>query len=316
MTVRATLFIPGTPRSVDAWAQALAQHGLRFDGQRLEGAPCVASMELIPNDGHFAEAFRLPTLTDAQRRAIGNAGGALILYVEQPLHEVAKPLAGVVATLGNCGALAVRIEQSKLGFPVNDWVNLVGSGDPWALYRAAVIVLSGEKSELQSCGMHVFALPDAKVKMEGRDGNELLGTFNVFQLADDPVLRSGETFAPDAETPRRVLQRTPDTSYPASHPCHNPFGVWELGPEGGVARRLNENELEFLFTPSLAALLMAAEEKKGAPLTNAEVDAIRDKAVCMAVKPRHARAMERSRGYADIEPERAFEHWQLLRQTM
>jgi hypothetical protein len=314
MTVRASLFIPGTPNSVDAWTQAVAQHGLRFDGQRLDGAPSVASFELIPNDGEFADAFRLPTVTDAQRSAIGKAGGALILYVDKPLQEVAKPLADVVAILGKCGALAVRIEESKLGFPVNDWVDLVSRGDPWALYRAAVLVLSGENDALQSCGMHVFGLPDAKVKMEGRGGNELLSGFNVFQLADDPILRSGETFAPDAETPRRVLQRNPDASYPASHPCHNPFGVWELGPEGGVARRLNE--LELLFTPSLAALLTAAEKQKGTPLTKAEVEHIRDKAVCMAVKPRHARAMERSRGYADIEPERAFEHWQLLRQSV
>lgn len=300
--VRATLFIPGKPSSFDAWTEAL------------RGAPFVASTELIPNDGDFADAFLLPTVTDAQRHAIGNADGALIVCVNEPLREIAKPLAKVVATLGKHGALAVRVEESKLGYPVDDWVDLVGSGDPWALYRATVLVLSGEKNELQSCGMHVFALPDAKVKMKGRDANALLGSFNVFQLVEDPILRSGETFAPDAETPKRVLQRNPDTSYPASHPCHNPFGVWELGPEGGKGRRLNE--LELLFIPSLAALLTAAEKQKGAPLTKADVEGIRDKAVCMAVKPRHAQAMERSRGYADIEPERAFEHWKLLRQSV
>lgn len=159
-----------------------------------------------------------------------------------------------------------------------------------------------------------FGLPDARVTADGLDGNELLGSFNVFQLADDPVLRSGETFAPDAQTPRRVLQRSPDARYPASHACHNPFGVWELGPRGGVGRRLNE--LEFVLTPSLAALLAAAEKQKGTPLTEAEVGAIRDEAVCMTMKPRNARTIERSRGYADIEPDRAFEHWQLLRQTV
>jgi hypothetical protein len=313
MTARATLFIPGTPRSIDAWAQAVAQHGLRFDGERLDGAPFVASIELIPNDGHFADAFRLPTVSDAQRSAIANAGGALIVTVDKPLQEIAKPLADVVATLGKCGALAVRIEESKLGYPVDAWVDLVRTENPWALYRAAVVVLSGDDHALQSCGMHVFGLPDATVKMEGRAGNELLGDFNVFQLAEDPVLRSGETFAPDEDTPRRVLQRNPDTSYPASHPCHNPFGVWELGPEGGKGRRLNE--LEIVFMPPLAAVLGATEKQKGAALTKAEVEAIRDKAVCMTMKPRDARAMERSRGYADIDPERAFEHWQLLRQT-
>lgn len=127
------------------------------------------------------------------------------------------------------------------------------------------------------------------------------------------MLRSGETFAPDAETPRRVLQRNPAADYPSGHPCHNPFGIWTLGPPGGKARPLGETEV--VFTPSLAAILMASEEKQGSPLTRAQVEAIRDEAVCMAMTPRHARDLERSRGYADLEPELAWEHWQLLRAT-
>ena len=159
--------------------------------------------------------------------------------------------------------------------------------------------------------MHVFALPDARLRFAGAKANELLGTFNVFQIADDPVLRSGETFSPDADTPRRVLRRGPDARYPSGHASHNPFGVWELGPEGGKAENLSP--LVPVFMPALVVLLTAAENKKGAPLTQSEVGALRDKAVCMMMKPRDVQAMERSRGYADIEPERAFEAWQRLR---
>jgi hypothetical protein len=88
MTVRATLFIPGTSTSVDAWAQALAQHGLRFDGQRLEGAPSVASIELIPNDGHFSDAFRLPhdyapNTPDAKRTAIDEEDDNQLAHEEE-----------------------------------------------------------------------------------------------------------------------------------------------------------------------------------------------------------------------------------------
>jgi hypothetical protein len=32
------------------------------------------------------------------------------------------------------------------------------------------------------------------------------------------------------------------------------------------------------------------------------------------MEPRDAQLLERKRGYADIDPERAFEHWELLRQ--
>jgi hypothetical protein len=299
----ATLLVPGTPSSAAAWNAALAPHGLALEN-------VGASVEVVANDGHFGDAFRLPTVTEAQRRAIANVGSALVIAIEEPLQTVATALAQLVATLARAGALGVRIEQSKLGYPIAEWVTLVGSGDPWALYRATVVVLT-DRGKLASCGMHVFGLPDAEVSADAARGNALLGAFNVFQLAEDPVLRSGETFAPDAETPRRVLDRRPDVRYPSSHPCHNPFGVWAFGPEGGKGRALPQNDV--VFMPALAALLAAAEKHKGAPLTEAEVEAIRDKASCMTVSPRHAQALERSRGYADLDPERAFAQWQLLR---
>ncbi len=53
------------------------------------------------------------------------------------------------------------------------------------------------------------------------------------------------------ETPRRVLERWPDAEYPPGHPCHNPYGVWRVGPAGGVGGGVSE--LVPVFAPSLAA---------------------------------------------------------------
>ena len=39
-------------------------------------------------------------------------------------------------------------------------------------------------------------------------------------------------------------------------------------------------------------------------------------APAMAVDARRALALERSRGYADLEPRRAWEQWQLVRATL
>lgn len=313
MPAGVTLFIPGTQSSVETWAKAVAPHGLRFDGKALGGAPFDAAMEFIENDTHFAEAFVLPTVSDVQREAIDRAGGALVLRIDKPLQSIARELAALVSTLGRCGALAVRIEESKLGYPVKQWVDLVGSGDPALLYRASVIVLVDQTGQSQhSCGMHVFGLPDAAVEFDA-NSNVLLAAFNIFNLAEDPVLRTGETFAPDAETPRRVLTREYDAAYPASHPCHNPFGVWRLGPPGGTAGIVVDEA--FVFIPTLAAILTAAERKKGSALSREEVEAILDTAVCMKMKPRDAQNMERARGYADIEPDRAFEQWQAMRKN-
>ena len=105
--------------------------------------------------------------------------------------------------------------------------------------------------------------------------------------------------------------RTPTSAIRQATGVTTAFGVWTLGPAGGVAERLQE--LTPLFMPSLATLLTAVEDRKGAPLTRVEVEMLVGKAVCMTTKPRDAQVMERSRGYADIEPERAFDQWQALR---
>lgn len=73
------------------------------------------------------------------------------------------------------------------------------------------------------------------------------------------------------------------------------------------------SELAPLFVPSLTALLVAAEQEKGAPLAEHEVVATRDRAVVMMVTPDEARAMEVSRGYRDVDPEDCWADWHRLR---
>ena len=74
-----------------------------------------------------------------------------------------------------------------------------------------------------------------------------------------------------------------------------------------------ENDLIPVFTPALVALLIRAEELNSAPLTRNQVIAIRDNADCVML-PRSAKAeMEDERGYADIDPERCWEDWLIVR---
>ena len=74
-----------------------------------------------------------------------------------------------------------------------------------------------------------------------------------------------------------------------------------------------EAPLVLVFVPALVAVLKAAEDNKGAPLTQDEVIDIRDHAVCMAVSFQTALEMEAERGYADIAPETAWDDWCALR---
>jgi len=77
-----------------------------------------------------------------------------------------------------------------------------------------------------------------------------------------------------------------------------------------------DDQLIITPVPALVAVLLAKEKEKGAPLTQTEVEEITDKAECIAM-PRHARQkVDESRGYQDIDPERAWEQWQEVRKDL
>lgn len=77
-----------------------------------------------------------------------------------------------------------------------------------------------------------------------------------------------------------------------------------------------DKKLVPVFMPSLSAILVNAEDMKGDPLDENEVLAIRDKASCIMMEVDHAEAMDKSRGYSDIDPENCWYDWQMLRREM
>jgi hypothetical protein len=311
---RLTLFVPGTQPSVTAWNAALKHDGLNVEGDVLRGKGLAAKVDVewVENDGGFGAAFSFGTVSAETVKMIDDAPGALVLHWPVDLREGRQEITGVVERLGHAGALGVRLEQSKLGWDTSRWLQLTLADDAWSWHRAAVGFLGSDET-LQSCGMHAFSLPDVLVEVdEDVSGlQHFASVLNVYQLAEDPLILSGQTFSADRETPRRVLERWPDSQYPPDHPCHNPYGVWRLGPGGGTARP--QSELASVFMPALSVLLTALEAKSGQPLTKEEVEATRDKGPCIAMAHRDAQALERSRGYADLDPDLAWEQWQLVR---
>lgn len=67
-----------------------------------------------------------------------------------------------------------------------------------------------------------------------------------------------------------------------------------------------EQELGCVFMPSLISILINAQEKKGALLTQEEVEDIRDRSVVMSMPKSVCETMEKERGYKDIDPEFAW----------
>ena len=87
----------------------------------------------------------------------------------------------------------------------------------------------------------------------------------------------------------------------------------EGGPYGDLAGRPLPVGLSILFIPALAALLARAEELKGAPLTEDQVLGVRDGAKAVVTPADVAAAVVAQRGYAEVDPLRAWESWQSLR---
>lgn len=77
-----------------------------------------------------------------------------------------------------------------------------------------------------------------------------------------------------------------------------------------------DNELIIRHVPSLVATLLAAEREKGSPLDEAEVLQIRDAAPAIAMPLFAFAAVEKERGYQDIDPENCWIEWQSIRLSL
>jgi hypothetical protein len=77
----------------------------------------------------------------------------------------------------------------------------------------------------------------------------------------------------------------------------------------------DDEELVQVFVPPLAQVLYDAETEKGSPLTEDEVNSIRDAAICITLRASVAQAMEDKRG-RDIDPEHAWAQWRVFREQL
>ncbi|TWU43704.1 hypothetical protein Poly51_62260 [Rubripirellula tenax] len=82
-------------------------------------------------------------------------------------------------------------------------------------------------------------------------------------------------------------------------------------------KQMNDDaDLIPVFMPALGAILIAAEDKKGEPLTNDEALTIRDNAACIMMTLADAAKLAESRGYDDLDPENCWYDWQMLRREL
>ncbi len=307
--------VPGPWQAVEAVRDALREAGVA--SERTGDSPFAKGalrVDVVSDPGGFGDALtwgrdgRLPPDVIA---AAAKCTHAALLEFGFLLQDDPALVAKAGRALQQAGGVAVRAEASSCASTWESWLQRLESGDADRLVYSAVSIIGGE-GEFFTCGMHAFDLPDAEIFLnDERAAIELLDVLCTFQLAEKPVLATGHTFRPDADSDRRRLERWPDHRHRSNDGRRNPFGLWRLVPDDASA--LHGMDPIPTIIPTLASQLMAAEGKRGRPLTREEVESLTEAATAVALAPKDAASLERSRGYADLEPRRAWEQWQLVR---
>lgn len=266
-----------------------------------------ARIMLIRNPDGYGDLFQWSRSGAADAELVAAAAtcpSAALVEFGAPLHTAGEPLARIVGALRQAGAVGVRVEASGAAMTWASWDDAMA--DPTALVGHATLVFNTEGTVFTT-GMHAFERPDIQVEA---DDPHLVQVLANYQVVDDPVFATGHTFSIGPDAPRWALERWPDHRHSINDGRYNTYGVWRLvHPENALAAF----ETVPTIIPSLVAVLTSLEVKNERPLTEAQVRKVVEDAPSIAVEVSAAIAMERARGYVDIEPRLAWEQWQIVR---
>ena len=309
------MLVPGPWQEASEVVQVLANEGIEaMCSGEMAATDGSVKVSMIESD-FLPEAFswgrRGATPKDLMERVAASRYAAVV-EINRWLDHAPAILSNIGRALRNAGGIAVRMEASGGASAWEPWLEQLESGDPADLYACGVLIVSDDDGTFFTCGMHHFGLPDAQIALEDSEAAlAWLDAFCVFQISEQPGIASGHTFRPDAETPRRTLERWPDHRHSPDDGRHNPFGVWRILPED--ERSVEASKLVLVIVPPLVETLSLAETSARRSLSQSEVADLVSKGAAIAMPPKDAIALERSRGFADIEPELAWEQWQIVR---
>jgi hypothetical protein len=122
------------------------------------------------------------------------------------------------------GGLAVRVESAGIIRDRQTWLAKYNSSDVFDIYSLFVVLIEGE-DKFYSSGMNHFGKAD--VSVEGTEETSLaiyvMNVFNYYRLTEFPLLKDGQTFQPDLESPMYQIRWTQSDKV-----LQNPYGCWHL----------------------------------------------------------------------------------------
>lgn len=188
-------------------------------------------MEIYGHDKQLKEAFSYAgSFSSEQLGAIEKHSCTLYVIGKGGSIEDANKMLDVGLALLNAGGIAVKVESSGVAHTVENWTSAAQAKEIHNTFRSFVTFV-GEEEFYYSCGMHCLGYPDVVVLKDDYNPSEvvkLMETFLLYNLYEKPVLKSGETFSIDINSPYYILNHKPCTYFEEEHPFYNPYGVWEL----------------------------------------------------------------------------------------
>lgn len=141
--------------------------------------------------------------------------------------ESAHSIMNAANALLDAGGYGVKVESTGLAHPPKDWKEQCKYNYLFKSHSSYVVYITLEST--YSCGMHNFGLPDAIVESsDSENPSELLRVFTHYLLSESPVIKEGQTFSVDSDSPAYRIKAHPPINYGESSLFNNPFGMWKL----------------------------------------------------------------------------------------
>ena len=233
------LRVPGPWEGPAALGRALREKGqpyevvdggivaVRADGTRGRLFAAGAS----PPDDEIAEIFAdTGRLSDEEVEAIRRHACKVHLTAPGGSVEAARAIMDVATALLHAGGTGVMVDSSTNAHSRKDWLDLASDPQPGGLYWAYVAAI-GAPDEIFSIGMHCLGMRDAELPdpPDRELGGFVIHNFLGYAYQSGIPVLDGDALGPEGGPQLRVRHH-PCTRFPAGTPCHNPYGIWRLGP--------------------------------------------------------------------------------------
>ena len=234
--VQLVIAIPGAWPSRSDIVGAIVREGrFLFSGDAITDltTQLTYSLDIHERDPKLAEAIAFAgqhALTQADMQRL--AAHTFVLYLIGPggLQAATRDIMPVVERLLHSGGVAVQIATAGAAHSPAYWKLLTEHrANPPALFDAFV-TLAQQDAQFFSVGMHAFGLPDALVTgaTDPNAAGELLQTFLLYVLLENPPLKDGQAFRVDADSPTYRLSYGPSDLQQPDNLMYNPYGLWRL----------------------------------------------------------------------------------------